>query len=895
MRLSRDDIRPPLLLALGFLLLASPSARAAAARDGFDQDAPDPATAGGQARLEIKRWETYFQTKFFDGGRSVSEMRGTGFAPFSRARWFWESRADHTGAIRNDELWRRFLESKQRLLAKSTAVPAAQWTTLGPSTMSNLGGRMLCYAFHPARPETIYAGANSGGLWRTTNGGDDWLPLTDQIPAMTVSAIAVNPSAPNEMLIGTGWGWFVALTGYSGVGVLRSTDGGLTWDPTSLAYPQSAGVGIYDVVWDPLDASRVHIAANNGVYRSTDGGLTWGLSRSGDCTALVIHPTNSSILYAAFQGGGLFRSTDAGATYLPFGSGLPPAATIQQTSLAICRDVPNTLYTIVTDAATFGMKGLYKSTSGGALWTQVTSIEDVLCQPMSTTNCIGWLFNAISVAPDNPDHVIAAGVRVGRSTDGGATWVYRDAVSNGLLAPGVIYVDSFAFGWHPTNAGVVYGFNDGGVFKSTDAGLNWEPKSSGLQTALLYNIASAATDPDFVVAGTQDHGIQKLDHSGGNLAWTRWTSGEGGPANIDFVSEQVVYGVVNSGTHVKSFNGASTYDEPPNMINVGITEPGRFLAPTVMNPLDRRVLWTASTQKIYKTTNRGALWVPQSNIPNVVTIAIDHVDPSVVYAHAYDQSTWQLWRTTDAGAAWTQLTDASIPAWRVTDLEADPTIGGVVYATRNSAFAGNDHVKRSTDWGVTWSDATGDLPDVPTNAIAISPFAPEHLYVATDLGVYLTTNGGVNWNEWNDGMPVAYASDIHYRPQDRTLRVATIGRGAWKSLAFDAIVTAVPAEPPAAPGSPGASDALRIGAAPNPFSESTRIAFDISHRSAVEVAIFNASGQRVAELLDAPRDAGRHELDWNGCDANGRRVRAGVYFARITAGGLAHATRITVL
>jgi hypothetical protein len=226
----------------------------------------------------------------------------------------------------------------------------------------------------------------------------------------------------------------------------------------------------------------------------------------------------------------------------------------------------------------------------------------------------------------------------------------------------------------------------------------------------------------------------------------------------------------------------------------------------------------------------------------------------------------------------------------VTDLETDPATAGVVYATRNSAFAGNDHVKRSTDWGATWTDITGDLPDVPTNAIAISPFGAGHLYVATDLGVYATTDGGASWNEWNDGMPVAYASDIHYRAEDRTLRVATLGRGAWISPAIDALVTSVPGDHP---GDALASDGgLAIGAAPSPFSESTRITFALPRAGHVDVSVFNVTGQRVAQLVSAARESGAHDVVWDGRDANGRRVHAGVYFARIRSGGLARSARV---
>jgi len=852
-------------------------------RDGFDPDAFDPAT-GEPARV---RFGQRLEAADAERRRATPELDRfeDEDAEPRRQQWFWAQRANHRGQLGTDPRWEFFFGERPKRLLEANGAPAAQWTTMGPNTMQDVGGRMLCLAFHPGKPETLYAGSNSGGLWRSRNGGLLWEPLTDHLPAMSVSSVALNPANPDEILIGTGWGSFAAVSLYPGVGVLRSTDGGLTWNTTSFSFPLASGVGTFEMAWDPVVPGRVHLAANNGYYRSLDGGVTWQLRRAGLCTGLVVHPRNPDTLYAAFGGGGIWRSFDGGETLQLLATGLPPNAETLQLSLAICASQPNVLYTLITQATSFCSRGLFKTVNGGDSWTQITSAPDVM-RYASGPPCYGWAFNVVSVSPWDPNLVLIGGIRVYRTANGGTTWSQKDYSLNlPAVDPysGELYVDNHAFLWHPNLASFVYGANDGGVWKSLTAGNNWLPVSEGLMTGLIYRIASAATRPEVVVAGTQDHGIQRVDHSGGNLRWTQWTLGDGEWICIDPTDDRLVYGSINMGMRRSSSDGAVGFNQWTSIMS-GITESSFFQPPLVMDPTNPAVLWTATTARIYKTTDRGALWVAKANIPNVATIAIDHVNPDIVYAHAYTSSTWQLWRTLDGGANWSQLTHASIPGWRVTDLETDPHTSGVVYATRNSGFAGQDHVKRSTNFGITWTDITANLPDVPTSAIAVSPVNASHLYLATDLGVFLSVDGGGSWSEWNDGLPLVYATDIHYLEADHTVRVGTMGRGVWKSPAFDQLVGVDPA------AGPLALQGLRV--APNPSHGVSRVSFTLAREASVSVAVFDLTGQRVRTLIEGERGAGAHEVEWDGRNASGRAVAAGVYFVRLLARGRAHVARV---
>lgn len=873
----------PALATLAWLVVTfAISPASAATRDGFDPGVVDAAT-GEPLRQPFPGTRPTAASRQPAERENESRLEAED-SHYQRWLWFWSRRADHAGALDLDRTWNYFRNGRPRRFATDGAVPAAEWASLGPNTMQGVGGRMLCATFHPDRPETLYAGSNSGGLWRSLNGGASWDPLTDQLPAMSVSSVAVNPSNPDEMLVGTGWGWFLATSGYAGVGVLRSTDGGATWNPTSFSYPIAAGIGTFDLAWDPVKPGRVHLAANNGYWRSDDGGVSWTLRKGGFCTALLLHPQKPDTVYFAFGNDGFYQSPNGGTSFNKLTNGLPADAQIFQASLAICRDQPNVLVTMVTNPTTFCSQGLYRSTNNGQSWSAIGTAPDPMTLPGLGT-CYGWLFNTVSLSPSDPNRILIGGLRVFRTQNGGSGWVQRDYYAQSPSVnpdAGFLYVDNFQFLWHPNDPNVVYGFNDGGVWKSSNGGTFWRPKSEGLITGLFYTLASAASRPDVLVGGAQDQGVVRLDHAGGNQRWTRWVTGDGGAVNIDPANDQVVYGSVNFGVHMKSLAGAATFESSPTQINTGLAETSRFLSPTVMDPQNPSVLWTATVSRIYKTTDGGGLWTASASIPNVVTLAVDHVDPQVVYAHAYDNSTWQLWRTLNGGASWVRVLDASIPGWRVTDLETDPTQSGVVYATRNSGFAGQDHVKRSADFGATWTDITSNLPDIATSAIAVSAASPAHLYVATDLGVFLSTDTGASWNEWNDGLPLVYATDLHYLAADHTVRVATMGRGVWKSRAHDAVVSVEP---------DGAGGGLALSVRPNPSRGASRIQFALARGGNTAVEIFDLTGQRVRTLARSRHGAGTHELTWDGRDARGAQVPAGVFFVRVTSEGRSRTAR----
>ena len=795
-----------------------------------------------------------------------------------------EMRRNADGVIDERNRWNEFRKMRSTTLNNHSSLPAAQWFSIGPNSIDSMGGRMLSHAFDPTDNQTIWAGSGSGGLWRTTNGGEVWESMTDELPSLYVSSVAIKPTDRNIMLIGTGTDRSVTYSLSPGVGVLRSTDRGVSWSLTGFSVPLTATIGTSKIVWHPDEPRTVYLAATNGVWKSTDDGESWGQIKTGRPSTIVFNPLAPHIMYVPLRNDGIYRTTNGGVAWTRMENGLPTGSLVGLTSLSLCRAAPSVLYAGISNAATFSILGLYKSTDGGDSWVQIPGTPDLFCYPPpNATVCQGWYDNVLGVSPVNPDLLIFGGIRVYRSDNGGASWTWHDWTSNGFQYSnaGLTYVDQWDIGFDPVHPDTVYLLNDGGVQKSTNGGVWWNKVNNGFTTGQIYRLASAPSDTNFVIGGFQDHGLQRVNTANGNTRWFRWSANDGTSVIVHPSDPNVLYGDFFFGDHRKSTNGGQNWRTATFAINNGMTESGPPLSALLMHPFDPNVLYCAGQTKIFITTNGGAQWTPVADVPNVNTMTIDRQNPGILYAHSYTNTTWTIWRSDDGGFGWTPINHPSIPTWRVVDLETDPSHTGTLYAVRNSANLNQDHIKKSTDFGETWTNITANLPDVTMSAIAVSPYSPDQLYVATDLGVFATTNGGNEWFEFNDGLPLAYCTDIHYHPLDRTLRIGTMGRGAWKTKAIDALPTSVGTD-----GGERATGFQVYQNFPNPFNPSTTIRFSLNETSHVIITVHNQLGQELRRLVDASMGQGTHSITWDGTNRNGLPVSSGVYYFRATSKGL---------
>ena len=748
------------------------------------------------------------------------------YEALQRERWLYQT--GRRGQPPTNPVWALFRMEKGRriTLIEKPQGPSLQWANLGRNT----SGQIRAYAFDPFDSRTIWVGSAGGGLWKTTDRGENWQPMTDGLFGMAVSAVAVHPRDANTLLIGTedlfeGNTPLEALRdGHKrfGVGVLRSTDGGQTWNGTSL-YGSDTQMNCNALAWDPVDPQNVYLAGSNGVWKSTDAGETWRLVLEGNARTIVLDKKEPATLYTALalpidttDVTGVWKSTDYGETWTTLAEGLPADAAYSTDcgacmALTISDRFPQVLYLVIQ---TSQGDRLYKTSDGGAYWQTIYPVDE-------DSDSLG--FWTATVSPVDPNVVFVGGVDLYRTLDGGASWepaeqlerpdplyiaVLRDT------AAWRVHVDHHAFAYDPEDPNRVYAFTDGGVFQSDSLGQRWVVRNgraeTGLMTLQMYSLNSARADTNQVAASTQDQGQLFLNRRGPLNRWKKWLTGDGIHALYDHQDPYIIYAMAQKGNHwrISVLRDSLLKLTPEDVYRIqdgiegstGQTEdeglvmsPGMWATPQVMHPVHSHVIYTSTTDSVYKTTwadstseERGAYqvrWRALAPIESVSVLVLDQVNPRIVYAYSSKENASSLWRSDDAGQTWLSLAEAAWPDSNVSDLEADPDQQGTLYATRAGY---SDQVWRSRDRGRTWENITHNLPAVPVNTIALIPNAftqGERIFVGTDVGVYAASEDpqgrGLRWSLIQGNLPHTVVTEIHFHPGDATLRVGTYGRGAW--------------------------------------------------------------------------------------------------------------------
>lgn len=818
----------------------------------------------------------------------------------------WTEQRAYPAAELPAEGYARALDRLAEMRAEASAGgrdAGAGWEAIGPH---NIAGRMLAVALNPLNPRTVWAGAASGGLWRSTTeglGAAAWERVPLGFGALSVSTIAVHPADSLTLYLGTGEVYryrdthggvtYRPTRGSYGVGILKTTDGGATWTH-ALDWTQNQGRGVQMLRLDPTDPSTVWAATTEGILVSRDAGATWATSLDVPMgTDVSVNPADPQEIVAACgnqqsPGYGIYRTTDGGATWARVTSGVP-ASYVGKVLFDRHPTQPGTVFASVGN----GISGststwLLRSTNGGATWSTVTTANYGSYQ--------GWFAHYVAVDPHDPNVVLLAGVEMWRSTQGGANPVQLTTYAGLPPYPTVgghddlptqMHPDHHHFAFHPTQPGVVYFANDGGIYRSTDGGQTYTAANGGLQTTQFYNGgAVSAQDPARMTGGLQDNGVVVWR---GDTRWYRPLGGDGTWTAIDPRTPDVIYGAAQYLSIYRSEAGETGFFQfiaPPSASNTG------FVAPYALAPSMPDRLYAAG-RVVYRSQNRGGSWSltnggasvdPSGNAALALAVAPSNAD--VVYLTTSPNSRVptttpgrpRLFVTTNAGAAWTDRT-AGLPDRFLTDVAIHPTDPLTAYVTA-SGF-GSGHVFRTADGGATWTDVTNGLPDIPASAVAIDPLAPDHVYVGTDVGVFVSLDAGATWTPWATGLAEAViVADLVVSPADRTIRALTHGTGAY----LRPLVTApIASEPGAAP----AAVAL-VAAGPNPFRDHTAVEVQLPRAAPVRLALYDAMGRRVAVLSDGQRAAGRHRIP-----VDGRALAPGTYVARLEAGPGSAALRLT--
>ena len=599
--------------------------------------------------------------------------------------------------------------------------PLSKWRPLGPT---NGGGRTLAIAFDPVDASTVYAGAASGGLWRSTTGGVGaraWERIDTGFPVLGVSTIAFEPGSSSVIYIGTGEVYNHqnagnleanrATRGSYGIGILKSLDGGASWTK-SLDWSYNQRHGVWMIRVDPTDTSVVWAATTDGVYRSADAGATWTRKLSVVmATDVIVHPTDPNIVLAACgnlssAGHGIYRSTDDGDSWTQIVGGGVPASWGGKAQFGVTPADPNVVYASIGNG--FSSAGaftwLLRSTNFGQSFTLQTTTDYSLWQ--------GWFAHDVAVSPTDPTHVVCVGIDVWRSTSSGVSLQQTSDWGDyftGVIPPGgpegpasYSHADHHDVAFHPTVPDLVYLANDGGVFRSLDGGLTFEGVNGGYQSQQFYNgSTSHPTDPGLAMGGLQDNASAIYHGSPG--AWSRWVlGGDGGWCAIDPTDPDTVYATAQYLFVGRSDDGGVSFSDvsPPDQGG-----PVAFIAPLLLAPSDPSVLYGGSDH-LFRSTNGGSSWSirnggsPVDGNP-ILAMAVAQEDEDVLYlATAPFSGSGSVHRTLDGGGTLTDVT-GTLPDRYPGDLTVDPSDEATVYVTF-SGF-GTSHVFRSTDYGTPGS------------------------------------------------------------------------------------------------------------------------------------------------------------------------------------------------
>lgn len=665
---------------------------------------------------------------------------------------------------------------------------------LGPApiTSGNYTGRVAAIACSPTNANRIYVAGADGGVWRTTDGGVNWTPLTDQLPTTSCGALTLDPADENTIYLGSGEANFANHSRY-GLGIFKSTDGGDNW--TQLAADTFSGRCISRLIVSYADSQVLYAAVTRaggfpemaaaknhpqrtgplGVFRSLDGGVSWsqlagGLPTANSATDLAQDPVDPNTLYAAIGHifgsplNGIYKTTDGGATWTALGGGLP-TANVGRISVAIAPTNRQRLYALYALAATStgangGTQGAFRSDNGGATWTSLTIASDFQAT-------YGWYESVVRVSNSDPNTVFLGGLDVIRSSNAGGTFSY--------ISPPHVDIHALTI----DAAGGLWSGDDGGVHYTNNAGASWIDRNTGLGLIQCYaGISSHPANDNLFFAGVQDNGSNSRTTDTRN--WTTVLGGDGGWTQLDQLTPTRVFvEFQGAGSLYRSTNSGGSFSA--SSAGISTSDRNSFEAPYVLDPTNSNLAYYG-TYRIYRSTNGGVNWAAISG--DITTgsgaircLAIARSNPTVLYAATNDG---KVLVSTNSGVNFTTLLTNN-PGWpRVTrEIMIDPNNAANVYLA--GAVFGVDHVRYSTDQGQSWVVLDGSLPDVPVNAVAADArFSPAILYAGTDAGLLRSLDSGQTWRKFGRTVPNTPIVDLQPDLLRDRLIVATQGRGAWQ-------------------------------------------------------------------------------------------------------------------
>lgn len=656
---------------------------------------------------------------------------------------------------------------------KNTQKDAGNWQALGPQEWINSSyapgnGRINLLVPHPTDPNILFAGAPSGGLWKSEDEGSSWTPLSDMLATLGISGIAIHPVNPDIIYIGTGDG-----DGYDSfsIGVLRSEDGGETWNTTGLYFPLDQNIRMNKLVMSPSDPNVLFAASSEGLFKTTNGGITWTEVLGGNIRDVEFKPEDAQVIYASRDR--FFRSDDGGENFEYINENLPTSSSTQRIAIGVSEANPDVVYLLISADSGGGLLGVYRSNDTGITFELQADSPNILSvnDDGSGSTGQGWYDLAIAVDPENIDHVFFGGINLWESYNGGQTFTLN---AKWFLEPGMpenyIHADVHDLLYIEDK---FYACTDGGIWRSSDNGNSFVDRSNGLEISQCYRLGISQESESRVLTGLQDNGTMYFEDG----SWTHVQGADGMETFVHPTDNTILYASTQYGGLYKSTNGGATFAWTAS----GIGEDGVWTVPWEMSQSDPETLYVGF-QNMWRSTNGGGSWQILSNDISSPIYSIGVCPSGEERMFASSSST--LFRSENSGANWEEI-GQELPNLFISDILCHPTDNNLVWICFSGYDEGNK-VFFSEDGGSTWSNIGEGLPNIPTNCLAWDE-AQNTLYVGTDLGVYIQHPELANWQSFMSNLPNVIVNELEINTETSQIFAATFGRGIWVSETFTGV------------------------------------------------------------------------------------------------------------
>lgn len=705
---------------------------------------------------QVEAFEMYWSTH----DRNV---RGSGFKPFMRWEYHWRNYENEQGYVMSsNEFWNAWREKNQVKANRNAtmSLPTSNWQPVGPFSHTNTGswssgqGRVNIVHVDPNNSNVLYLGSPAGGIWKSTNNGANWTPLTDELPQIGVSGIAIDYSDSNVIYIATGDK--DAGDSYS-VGVYKSIDGGLSWNPTGTmgsSNPSRAG----DLIIHPTNNQILWCATNDGIYKTINAGATWTQVQAGKFAQgnIRLKANDPSIVFAV-SNNKFFRSLNSGDSFAPVTIGLPGNS--NRLLLDVTPANPDYIY-VLSSNSSGGMQGIYRSTNGGSTFTKTSSNEstltgDVFESPQSYYDL------ALAVSSTNENEIYTGCLNVWKSINGGASVSRINSWSNPTGAS-YTHADIHYLGFHGTR---LFAGTDGGIYVSENNGANFTDLTAGAQISQFYKIAVSKQSASNMVGGLQDNG----GHAYSDGQWKNYYGADGMDTAIDPSNPNKYYGFIQMGNNLY-ISGSAGNDLTSSVGSPGGID-GNWVTPLRVNAAGNVF---AGYNDLYKLN--GGTWVKQNTNPigsgNLELISIDPSNDNIMYV----ANGSGLYKSTNLGVTFSNIYNA--PA-SISSIEVHSSNSNIVYLTTQGS---SGQVLKSIDGGATFTSFSSGLPNIGKNIIIHQGRNTEDpLYLGTTLGVYYRDDSMSSWQPFDANLPNVSVTDLEINLEDSKLIAATYGRGIWQT------------------------------------------------------------------------------------------------------------------